>query len=92
VPEKPFDEELTPDSLLRAYAMGIFPMSDGEVKPITAPRQTIQLPKTRRTTIGHRPHADGYNVFACDMAMIFCATASGGTWPAAESDTHNKSA
>lgn len=29
MPEKPFHEELTPDILLRAYAMGIFPMSDG---------------------------------------------------------------
>ena len=33
MPEKPFDEELTPDSLLRAYAMGIFPMSDGRDRP-----------------------------------------------------------
>ena len=33
MPEKPFDEELTPDSLLRAYAMGIFPMSDGRDDP-----------------------------------------------------------
>ena len=33
MPEKPFDEELTPDSLLRAYAMGIFPMSDGRADP-----------------------------------------------------------
>ena len=27
------DEELTPDILLRAYAMGIFPMSDGRTDP-----------------------------------------------------------
>jgi leucyl/phenylalanyl-tRNA---protein transferase len=33
VPEKPLDDELTPDILLRAYAMGIFPMSDGRADP-----------------------------------------------------------
>ena len=33
MPEKSFDEELTPDILLRAYAMGIFPMSDGRADP-----------------------------------------------------------
>jgi leucyl/phenylalanyl-tRNA--protein transferase len=33
VPEKPLNEELTPDILLRAYAMGIFPMSDGRDDP-----------------------------------------------------------
>ena len=33
MPEKSFDEELTPDILLRAYAMGIFPMSDGRDDP-----------------------------------------------------------
>jgi leucyl/phenylalanyl-tRNA---protein transferase len=33
VPEKPLDDELTPDILLRAYAMGIFPMSDGRDDP-----------------------------------------------------------
>ena len=33
MPEKPLDDELTPDILLRAYAMGIFPMSDGRDDP-----------------------------------------------------------
>lgn len=33
MPEKPFQDELTPDILLRAYAMGIFPMSDGRDDP-----------------------------------------------------------
>jgi leucyl/phenylalanyl-tRNA--protein transferase len=33
VPETPLREELTPEILLRAYAMGIFPMSDGRDDP-----------------------------------------------------------
>ena len=33
MPEKPLNEELTPEILLRAYAMGIFPMSDGRDDP-----------------------------------------------------------
>lgn len=33
MPEKPLTEDLTPDILLRAYAMGIFPMSDGRDDP-----------------------------------------------------------
>ena len=33
MPEKPLPDELTPDILLRAYAMGIFPMSDGRTDP-----------------------------------------------------------
>ena len=33
MPEKPLPDELTPDILLRAYAMGIFPMSDGRNDP-----------------------------------------------------------
>jgi leucyl/phenylalanyl-tRNA---protein transferase len=41
------DEELTPDILLRAYAMGIFPMSDGRDDPVVHwidPRRRGVLP------------------------------------------------
>lgn len=33
MPEKPLNDDLTPDILLRAYAMGVFPMSDGRDDP-----------------------------------------------------------